>query len=47
MQCENATFSNMQTFELLEMYEDLCLSLLAERLDQEGAQIFSHEEAWK
>ncbi len=35
------------TLEALEQREDFYLSKLAEKLDQDGAKIFSHDEAWK
>ncbi|MBP6104555.1 MAG: hypothetical protein KA508_05820 [Gammaproteobacteria bacterium] len=35
------------TLEALEMREDLYLSRVAEKLDQEGAKTYSHHEAWK
>ena len=33
--------------EALEMREDLYLSKVAEKLDQEGVKTYSHDEAWK
>ena len=33
--------------EALEMREDLYLSKVAEKLDQDGVKTYSHEEAWK
>lgn len=33
--------------EALEKREDLYLSKLADRLDQENTETYSHEEAWK
>ncbi|HQS83578.1 MAG TPA: hypothetical protein PLY23_01520 [Alphaproteobacteria bacterium] len=32
--------------EDLEMLEDLCLSKVAEKLDQPEAKIYSHRDAW-
>lgn len=33
--------------EALEMREDMCLSKLTDKLDQEGVKTYSHDEAWK
>ena len=35
------------SLEALEMREDLYLSRVAEKLDQEGAKTYSHDKAWK
>ena len=35
------------TLEALERREDLCLSKIAEKLDQQSAKTYSHDEAWK
>lgn len=35
------------SIEALEIREDMYLSKLAEKIDQEGVKIYSHDEAWK
>ena len=35
------------TLEALELREDLYLSKIAQKLDQDNAKTYSHEEAWK
>ena len=34
------------SFEALEMREDLYLSKVIEKLDQEGIKTYAHDEAW-
>jgi predicted DNA-binding protein len=47
---ENKSLSSLVrelTLEALELREDFYLSKIAEKLDKEGAKIYSHKEAWE
>jgi hypothetical protein len=47
---ENKSLSNIVrdlTLEALELREDLYLSKIAQKLDQDNTKTYSHEEAWK
>lgn len=49
-EAENKSLSNIVrdlTLEALELREDLYLSKVAQKLDQDNAKTYSHEEAWK
>lgn len=47
---EHKSLSNIVrdlTLEALELREDLYLSKIAQKLDQDNTKTYSHEEAWK